>query len=95
MSERDEREPPRYYVRKHTGYLAPNVGGTTTPPCTEVMVLDRAYCHRVVWSSLWTMATRSTAALSQHTRHLADHRVTARSLARRWNAEEALWRRSR
>jgi hypothetical protein len=45
----------RFYVVEHSGYAIAaegkrGVGGRDRP---EVMVCDRVYCHRVVWSS-WT-----------------------------------------
>ena len=46
---------PRFYVLEHTGHMDkyPGIPPTTaSPPRTEVMILDRAYCHRVVWSRL-------------------------------------------
>ena len=45
----------RFYVLAHTGFLGslPGVPPThAAPPRTEVMILDRAYCHRVVHSEL-------------------------------------------
>ena len=45
----------RFYVRTHSGYLTPlprpGIGGPGNVT-TEVMILDRAYCHRVVHSAL-------------------------------------------
>lgn len=38
---------PRYYRREHSGYMS---GYGRSPMTTEVMVIDRDYCHRVVES---------------------------------------------
>ncbi len=42
---------PRFIVREITGYAinpGRHSGGGNRPPTTDVMILDRAYCHRVV-----------------------------------------------
>lgn len=45
---------PRYIVSECSGYPISGSGQTAGDAklCTEVLVLDRCYCHRVVWSSL-------------------------------------------
>ncbi len=42
----------RFYVREHSGYLSMTTGSRTRPVQTEVMVIDRDYCHRVDHSAL-------------------------------------------
>lgn len=44
---------PRFIVRESAGYAITTVGVSRW--VTEVLVIDRAYCHRVVWSSLTTV----------------------------------------
>ncbi len=42
---------PRFIIREITGYTinpGRHSGGGNRPPVTDVMILDRAYCHRVV-----------------------------------------------
>ncbi len=41
---------PRFVVREITGYTINETGSTggNALPTTDVMILDRAYCHRVV-----------------------------------------------
>jgi hypothetical protein len=52
----------RFVVSESSGYP---IHGTTrqtsvhSPAVTEVMVLDRGYCYRVVWSSLTSIEERS------------------------------------
>jgi hypothetical protein len=53
---------PRFVVTESSGYpihATAGDGGGGSPPVTEVMVLDRGYCHRVVWSSLTSIEERS------------------------------------
>jgi hypothetical protein len=51
----------RFIVAESSGYtISANANASRTPNSrliTEVMVLDRGYCHRVVWSSLSTLMT--------------------------------------
>lgn len=51
----------RFIVAESSGYtISDNANASRTPNSrliTEVMVLDRGYCHRVVWSSLTTLMT--------------------------------------
>lgn len=43
----------RYYLKESSGYLIfGGARGGSSTRVTEFMVLDRAYCHRVVYSSL-------------------------------------------
>jgi hypothetical protein len=41
----------RFIVRENTGYRISPSGERAYHPATEVMVIDRAYSHQVVWSS--------------------------------------------
>ena len=52
---------PRYVVAESSGYpINPeSKQGGSSRIVTEVMVLDRAYCYRVVWSSLHTPVKRT------------------------------------
>lgn len=42
---------PRFIVRENTGYRIAPSAQQSRRTATEVMVIDRAYCHKVVWSS--------------------------------------------
>jgi len=52
---------PRYVIAESSGYPINPAGqqAGNSRIVTEVMVLDRAYCHRVVWSSLHTPVKRT------------------------------------
>lgn len=52
---------PRFIVSESSGYppIHAAKGGGSARFQTEVMVLDRAYCHKVVWSSLHTPIKRT------------------------------------
>lgn len=39
-------EEPRYIIRESSGYDM-----TSSQKRTEIMILDRVYCHKVVWSN--------------------------------------------
>ena len=68
----------RFIVRENSGY-AIHPGATQAGNAklrTEVMVLDRAYCHRVIWSS-WE---------KQHGRSVEWCRAEAEAIAGRLNA---------
>ncbi len=44
-------DKPRFIIREVTGYAinpGRHSGGGNRPPTTDVMIPDRAYCHRVV-----------------------------------------------
>ena len=67
----------RFYVVTHTGICGtlPNAPPTHRfPALTEVMILDRAYCHRVVHSEL-------SGARKEKRRLIA----RAENLAAEWN----------
>lgn len=50
MSWPDDNEP-RFIVREHSGYPMYEQGRQGAVERTEIMVMDRCYCHRVVWTS--------------------------------------------
>lgn len=58
----------RFYILEHEGYPIDDASGKITSSrdrsgsqgaLTEVMVLDRAYCHRVVWSCWSSLPIRA------------------------------------
>lgn len=82
----------RFYTLEHKGFpIDPTregrSGGQTGDGSTEVMVLDRAYCHRVVWSS-WTGRNMRQIGSCNTERRLADSRRFADSLCAKLNAED-------
>lgn len=90
-------EPPRFYVRESTGYLTARGGGSGSRAFTEVMVLDRAYCHRVVWTSAHAVErvlhVRASGRREWYDRTfrrlpVARSRERAAELAALWNAED-------
>lgn len=42
---------PRFIVREHEGYPIYEHGRQGAVTRTEIMVLDRAACHNVIWTS--------------------------------------------
>jgi hypothetical protein len=78
----------RFYVLHSTGGFIPadgrRKGGGRV---SEWMVLDRAYCHRVVYSS-----SSSPVRIfgSRHTKITSGGEAVARELCRRLNVEDAL-----
>ena len=42
---------PRFVVREHTGYAIYEGGRQSASERTEIMVLDRAYNHKLIWTS--------------------------------------------
>jgi len=44
-------DDPRFVVREHSGYPIYDHGRQGAVERTEIMVMDRAYCHEVVWTS--------------------------------------------
>lgn len=99
----------RFIVRESSGYRIPPPGSFVKAvhlrPVTEVLVMDRAYCYRVVWSSETTLARRTKSydtnwrGNKHHTQKswygtaktwsLERRREYARELAERLNAEAA------
>src|SRR5262249_18441006 len=82
---------PRFIVRESSGY---SMNGTTNARqarlVTEVLVLDRAYCHKVVWSSLTTVMSERRYYFTTGGRHRPNRRwrAKARTLtARAWPLE--------
>ncbi len=76
----------RFYVHESVGYM--QTGDRAGRPVTEVMVLDRAYCHRVVWSSYTTTyLTRHRKRVTARRWPLRLRRAHAAALAARLNAE--------
>jgi hypothetical protein len=90
-------QPERYYVRESSGYtisLSGQPGGGQGRPITEVLVLDRDLCHRVVWSSVTTVTRKRYAngiwaETTSYQRPLSERRAIAAELAARLNAEDA------
>ena len=82
---------PRFVVRENTGYRITPSGERSSRTATEVMVIDRDYCHRVVWSSetspvLYKRQRHGRGLLGQRIRKGFDKRVSSCrnwSLARR------------
>ncbi len=72
---------PRFIVREITGYTIHRGGtGGKAQPTTDVMIVDRAYCHRVV--SYFRASGNGQPRVGAR-RHLAQER------AARLNAEDA------
>ncbi len=74
---------PRFIIREITGYAinpGRHSGGGSRPPTTDVMILDRAYCHRVV--AYFKARGNGQPSLSAR-QHLAQERLA------RLNAEYA------
>jgi hypothetical protein len=44
-------DDPRFIVRESSGYPIYDEGRQGAVERTEIMVMDRAYCHKVVWTS--------------------------------------------
>ncbi len=66
---------PRFIIREITGYAinpGRHSGGGNRPPTTDVMILDRAYCHRVV--AYFKAAANGQPSLSAR-QHLAQERL--------------------
>ncbi len=67
---------PRFIIREITGYAinpGRHSGGGNRPPTTDVMILDRAYCHRVV--AYFKAAGNGQPNLAAR-QHLAQERLT-------------------
>lgn len=84
---RGRMNEPRFIVRESQGY-AMNAGrkGVLT---TEELVLDRGYCHRVVWSSLTSVHESQNRYLSNSQKGGPKtwRKKTWRSTARTWPLE--------
>jgi len=70
----------RFYIRESDGYATAD-RGAHAKPVTEILIPDRAYCHRVVWSRRHGYRSREHA--------LPRTRSIARSLCFVWNAEDS------
>jgi hypothetical protein len=78
----------RFVVRESTGYkITEGKGGSLT---TEVLVLDRGYCYRVVWSSLTSVMTRKKGYFSRPNpwRNPVWRMLPYKATARRWPLAE-------
>ena len=66
---------PRFVVRENTGYPIYEENRQGAVERTEIMVLDRAYCHNVVWTN-WNNPLVATLPLHKQRSHahlVADH----------------------
>ena len=82
---------PRYIVAESSGYpIAQGQTAGNQALVTEVMVLDRAYCHKVVWSSLTTVmrVERSYPRLGKRGQPIARKRNAWNGTAWRWPLEQ-------
>lgn len=82
----------RYYVKESAGLLISSDARSSHSRASarmpvEVLVFDRAYCHRVVWSS-WDGLPKAAKTASARPAVLARARARADELARTWNAED-------
>jgi len=68
-------EGSRFIVRENSGYAILPDGGQGSVERTEIMVMDRAYCHKVVWTN-WNNERVMHLPLDKQRRHawlVADH----------------------
>lgn len=59
---------PRFIVRENSGYAILDQGRQGYALRTEIMVMDRGYCHNVVWSS-WNNPAVMHLALEKQRSH--------------------------
>src|SRR6185437_17016601 len=78
---------PRFYVLEHSGYpIQPGGIQDSRRLQTEVLILNRLYCHRVVWSSLTTAERRTyrSPQFGKRGQRIADKTKHYWSTARQW-----------
>jgi hypothetical protein len=80
---------PRFVVRENTGYRITPSGERSSRAAVEVMVIDRDYCHRVVWSSEtssvpYRRQRHGPGSLGQRIRKGFEKRVSS---CREWSVE--------
>jgi hypothetical protein len=78
----------RFYVLEQAGWRRPGIGNTHGKMPTEVMVLDRFYCHRVIWSR-WSGSSSPNLGIYGFG-PLEQVRAEAQQLCDRLNREERL-----